>query len=78
MDFFGFLHFSLYLEAAATLATITLHASLGWPLATCAKDCILPAINIRKHLGVSGSHTTTLKTLLAMTLSNDHSKGHPT
>jgi hypothetical protein len=29
-------------------------------------------------MGVSGSPTTTLKTLLTMTLSNDHSEHHPT
>jgi hypothetical protein len=34
MSFSGFLHFSLFLEAAAALATITLHDFLGGALAT--------------------------------------------
>jgi hypothetical protein len=32
MGFSGFLHFSLHLEAAATLATMTLYASSRWEL----------------------------------------------
>jgi hypothetical protein len=44
MGFSSFLHFSLYLEAAAALATITLHALAMW-----ADSGLHPASSQRKE-----------------------------